>query len=92
MYPCAVTSYISDESLAHTQTLIWFQSVVGLRWWGCESETAGGGGELELQGTGIAIEESEVVSPGDTFLHLWDVNINSPCSYLVDSIHATNIC
>ena len=92
MYPCAVTSYISDESLAHTQTLIWFESDVGLRWWGRESEAAGGGGQLELQGTGIAIEESEVVSPGDTFLHLWDVNINSPCSYLVDSIHATNIC
>jgi len=58
VYPCAVTSYISDESRAHTQTLIWFESDVGLRWWGCESEVAGGGGELEIQGTGIAIEES----------------------------------
>ena len=79
-------------SLLLTLTLIWFESDVGLRWWGRESEAAGGSGELELQGTGIAIEESEVVSPGDTFLHLSDVNINSPCSYLVDSIHATNIC
>ena len=73
-------------------TLKWFESDVSLRWWGHDCEMAGGGGQLELQGTGIAIEESEVVSPGDTFLQLWDVNINSPCSYLVDSIHATNIC
>ena len=57
-------------TLAHTQTLPRFESDVGLRWWGSEGETVGRGSELELQGGGIAVQESEVVSSGDTLLHL----------------------
>ena len=43
---------------------------MGLRWWGSEGETVGRGGELELQGGGIAVQESDMVSPGDALLHL----------------------